>query len=60
MASWLKAQNMSAADGHAYFVKRTAAFAIAQGRRPVQWSEVYDLLKDHLPKQVTAGLRIRA
>ena len=34
--------------------------AIGQGRRPVQWSEVYDLLKGQLPKQVTAELRARA
>ena len=30
VASWLSARNMSAADGYAYFVKKTAAFAIAQ------------------------------
>ena len=52
IARWLAARNMSAADGYAYFVKKTAALAIAQGRRPIQWDEVYDLLKGGLPKQV--------
>ena len=45
---------MSADDGYAYFVKKTAAFAVAQGRRPVQWSEVYDHFKNALPKQARA------
>ena len=35
-----------------YFVKRTAAIAIAQGHRPVQWSEVFDHFKDKLDKKV--------
>ena len=52
IARWLTARNMSAADGYAFFVKKTAALAIAQGRRPIQWDEVYDLLKSGLPKQV--------
>jgi len=52
VAAWLKARSMSPDDGYAYFVKRTAAIAIAQGRRPVQWSEVYDHFKTKLPKEV--------
>ena len=52
IAGWLKANKMSADDGYALFVKKTAAIATAQGRRPVQWSEVYDHFKTALPKQV--------
>ena len=40
VANWLKAQNMSADDAYAYFVKRVSGIAIKQGHRPVQWSEV--------------------
>ena len=43
---------MSADDGYAHFVKNTAAIAMAQGRRPVQWSEVFDHFKTRLPKEV--------
>ena len=42
IASWLKARNMSPDDGYAYFVKRAASIALSQGRRPVQWVEVFD------------------
>ena len=52
IANWLAAHNMTADDGYALFVKRTAAIALAQGRRPVQWSEVYDHFKTALPKEV--------
>lgn len=43
VAKWLADRNMTGDDGYAFFVKNTAAIAIAQGRRPVQWSEVYDV-----------------
>ena len=33
------------------FAQRAASIAIAQGRRPVQWSEVYDHFKSSLPKE---------
>lgn len=36
VAKWLAAHNMTGDDGYAYFVKRVAEIAIAQGRRPVQ------------------------
>ena len=49
---WLDAQGMSADDGYAYFVKKTASIAMSQGRRPVQWSEVFDHFKTRLPKEV--------
>ncbi len=49
--AWLAARNMSADAGYEYFVKRAAALALARGRRPVQWSEVYDHFKAQLPKE---------
>ena len=52
IAKWLSEQNMTADDGYAYFVKKVAGFAIEQGHRPVQWSEVYDHFKNTLPKKV--------
>jgi hexosaminidase len=52
IAAWLKAHKFSADDGYAYFVKNTAAIAMAQKRRPVQWSEVYDHFKTQLPPEV--------
>lgn len=33
-------------------MEKAAGFAIAQGRRPVQWSEVFDHFKTELPKDV--------
>ena len=44
-------KNMTADDGYAYFVKKVGQIAIANGRRPVQWSEVYDHFKDSLDKK---------
>ena len=43
---------MTADQAYAYFVKRVAAVAISQGRRPIQWSEVFDHFKTELPKDV--------
>ena len=40
--AWLDAKGLSADDGYAYFVQRAASIALAQGRRPVQWVEVFD------------------
>lgn len=51
VAQWLAARNMSGDDGYAYFVKRAADIALAQGRRPVQWSEVFDHFKSKLDKK---------
>ena len=56
VAAWLKARSMSGDDGYAYFVKRAADIALAQGRSPVQWSEVYDHFKTKLDKKVKAFL----
>jgi hexosaminidase len=49
--NWLVAHNMSADDAYAYFVKRAADIALNQGRRPVQWSEVFDHFKGELDKK---------
>eukprot|EP00939_MAST-03C_sp_MAST-3C-sp1_P002177 g2177.t1 len=50
-ADWLKARNMTGDDGYAYFVKRAADIALSKGRRPIQWSEVYDHFKTDLDKK---------
>lgn len=52
VANWLAEHNMTADQGYAYFVKRAAHIAIAQGRRPVQWVEVFDHFGTDLPKEV--------
>jgi hexosaminidase len=49
--AWLTKQGFSADDGYAYFVKRVAEIAIAQGRRPVQWVEVFDHFGSKLDKR---------
>ena len=51
IAAWLRAHQMSA-DGSYALCRRTAAMAMAQGRRPVQWSEVYDHFGRQLPKRI--------
>lgn len=51
VAAWLEQQGMTADQGYAYFVKRAADIAIAQGHKPVQWSEVYDHFKTQLAKE---------
>eukprot|EP00948_MAST-09A_sp_MAST-9A-sp1_P001530 g1530.t1 len=48
---WLVAHNMTGDDAYAYFAKRAAGLAISNGRRPVQWSEVYDHFKTKLDKK---------
>lgn len=52
VAAWLKKMGFTADQGYAYFVKRAAAIAISQGRRPVQWVEVFDHFGTQLPKEV--------
>eukprot|EP01043_Picozoa_sp_COSAG02_P024601 COSAG02_NODE_1350_length_13120_cov_4.275555_11_plen_118_part_00 len=39
---WLEHRGLSTDAGYGYFVNRTAHIAVAQGRRPVQWNEVWD------------------
>eukprot|EP00978_Attheya_sp_CCMP212_P039281 scaffold203020_cov28-Attheya_sp.AAC.1 len=48
ISAWLKDHNMSPDEGYAYFVKRVASIARKHGRRPVQWSEVFDHFKGQL------------
>jgi len=52
VSAWIKERNLSADGAYAYFVNRVAEMAIAHGRRPVQWSEVFDHFKGKLPKPV--------
>jgi len=41
---------MTADDGYGYFVQKVAGIAVSQGRRPIQWNDVYDHFKDKLAK----------
>ncbi|CAE8731608.1 unnamed protein product, partial [Polarella glacialis] len=50
--AWLEERNMTVDQGYGYFVKRYAGIAMEQGRRPVQWSEVFDHFGSALPKEV--------
>mmetsp|Transcript_33045 Transcript_33045/g.84405 ORF Transcript_33045/g.84405 Transcript_33045/m.84405 type:complete len:556 (-) Transcript_33045:232-1899(-) len=52
IAAWLNDHKMSASQGYAFFVKKAVAMAIQQGRRPIQWSEVFDMFKTELDKKV--------
>jgi hexosaminidase len=56
VAKWLAKQGMTADEGYAYFVKRVATIALAQGRRPVQWSEVFDHFKGALDKRTVVHI----
>merc|ERR1712216_531711 len=49
--AWLKEQGFTADQGYAYFVEKAADIAIAQGRRPVQWVEVFDHFGSNLTKE---------
>lgn len=51
VSAWLESTGMSADQAYGYFVGRSAALALNSGRRPVQWSEVFDHFKGALPKQ---------
>jgi len=48
---WLNDHNYTADQAYAYFTNRVAKIAIGQGRRPVQWSEVFDHFKTKLSKE---------
>ena len=41
IAAWMAQRGMNASDAYAYFTQRVGAMAKAQGRRVVQWAEVY-------------------
>tara|TARA_B100000780_G_C20714704_1_gene284109 strand:+ start:214 stop:504 length:291 start_codon:yes stop_codon:yes gene_type:complete len=43
-------------SAYAYFAKRAADIALGQGRRPVQWSEVYDHFKTKLDKRTVVHI----
>lgn len=42
VSKWLSGRNMTPDDAYAYFLKRASDIAIANGRDPIQWSEVWD------------------
>lgn len=49
--NWLEQRGLSADAGYGYFVNRIAHIAAGQGRRPVQWNEVWDHFGSTLPKE---------
>jgi hexosaminidase len=49
--TWLDEQNMNATEAYGYFVRRVADMAIAKGRRPVHWVEVFN----HFGGNITSG-----
>ena len=51
VAAWLKDKNMTANAAYGYFVKKAADIAIQQGRRPVQWNEVFNHFGAQLDKR---------
>jgi hexosaminidase len=54
--TWLDERKMSADDGYAYFAQRAAQIALGHGRRPIQWSEVYDHFKTKLDKRTVVHI----
>lgn len=48
---WLERHNFTGDDGYSFFVKKAADIALAQGRRPVQWVEVFDHFGSALDKR---------
>lgn len=54
--SWLTKHGYTADQAYAYFVDRAAKIAISQGRRPVQWSEVFDHFKSKLSKETVVHI----
>jgi hexosaminidase len=50
IAAWLKQKGYTADQAYGYFVDTVARMALAQGHRPVQWSEVFDHFQDKLAK----------
>ena len=54
--TWLSNANLTADAGYAYFAKRASDIAISKGRRPIQWSEVYDHFKTELDKRTVVHI----
>jgi len=48
--AWLKQNNYTADQAYGYFVDKVARIALAQGHRPIQWSEVFDHFGNKLAK----------
>lgn len=47
---WMDDKGFTADQAYAYFVDKVAKIAVAQGHRPVQWSEVFDHFHGDLDK----------
>ena len=54
--TWLSNANLTPDEGYAYFAKRASDIAISKGRRPIQWSEVYDHFKTELDKKTVVHI----
>eukprot|EP00911_Craspedida_sp_UC1_P000889 UC1_evm1s677 len=52
ISKWLRARNLTADGGYAYFVNRTQAIARGFGREPVVWEEVWDHFGTKLDKSI--------
>lgn len=50
IAEWMAKRGMNDTDAYAYFTQRVGAMAKAQGRRVVQWAEVYANVGTQLDK----------
>jgi hexosaminidase len=50
IAAWMAKRGMNDTDAYAYFTQRVGAMAKAQGRRVVQWAEVYANVGSQLDK----------
>ena len=50
IAAWMAERGMNGTDAYAYFTQRVGAMAKAQGRRVVQWAEVYGNVGKQLDK----------
>jgi hexosaminidase len=50
IAAWMAKRGMNDTDAYAYFTQRVGAMAKAQGRRVVQWAEVYANVGTQLDK----------
>ena len=50
VAAWMAKRGLNASDAYGYFTQRVGAMAKAQGRRVVQWAEVYANVGTQLDK----------
>jgi hexosaminidase len=50
--NWLNSHNLTADQGYEYFVNRTTQIALAQGRSPIVWEEVWQHFGSQLNKNI--------